>query len=272
MNILDKIVAQKRQEVAAQKERVSVQELEKAPLFGRSCYSFKANLTGTGQSGVIAEFKRRSPSKGVINDQADVVATTAGYARAGASALSILTDTDFFGGAPADVMAAREGNPLPILRKDFMVDTYQVLEAKAMGADVILLIAASLRPDEVKHLAGFARSLGLEVLLEVHDREELERSVCPEVDAVGVNNRNLKDFTVNVGLSEELAAFIPNDFVKVSESGISDPATVVALQQYGYRGFLMGENFMKHPQPAEACSRFIAELRAQEVLTEPRRR
>jgi indole-3-glycerol phosphate synthase len=272
MNILDNIVARKRQEIAAQQERVSVQELEKAPLFGRPCYSFRANLTGAGQSGIIAEFKRRSPSKGIINDQADVVATTAGYARAGASALSILTDTDFFGGTPADVIAAREGNPLPILRKDFMVDTYQVLEAKAMGADVILLIAASLRPDEVKHLAGFARSLGLEVLLEVHDRDELERSVCPEVDAVGVNNRNLKDFTVNVGLSEELAEFIPDEFVKVSESGISDPATVVALQQYGYRGFLMGENFMKHPQPAEACSRFIAELRAQEALAGSRRR
>ena len=272
MNILDKIIARKRQEVAAQKERVSVAELEKAPLFGRPCYSFRANLTDPGQSGIIAEFKRRSPSKGVINDRADVVETTAGYAKAGASALSILTDTDFFGGAPADVMAARDGNPLPILRKDFMVDTYQVLEAKAMGADVILLIAASLRPDEVKQLAAFARSLGLEVLLEVHDQEELSRSLCPDVDAVGVNNRNLKDFTVNVGLSEALAEFIPDEFVKVSESGISDPATVVALRQFGYRGFLMGENFMKHPQPGEACSRFIAELRAQGAEAEPRLR
>jgi indole-3-glycerol phosphate synthase len=180
MTILDKIIARKRQEVAAQQERVSVQELEKAPLFGRPCYSFKANLTGAGQSGIIAEFKRRSPSKGVINDQGRRGGDHRRVRQAGASALSILTDTDFLRRGPADVIAAREGNPLPILRKDFMVDTYQVLEAKAMGADVILLIAASLRPDEVKQLAGFARSLGLEVLLEVHDREELCAACAPK--------------------------------------------------------------------------------------------
>ncbi len=209
MNILDKIVAHKRREVAAQKERVSVQELENAPLFGRQCHSFRARFTNPEQMGIIAEFKRQSPSKGVINGKASVVETTSGYEKAGASALSILTDTEFFGGATADVLAARNVTGCPILRKDFMIEEYQVLEAKAMGADVILLIAASLRPDEIKHLAGFAHQLGLEVLLEVHDQEELFRSVCPEVDAVGVNNRNLKDFTVNVSLSKELAELIP---------------------------------------------------------------
>jgi indole-3-glycerol phosphate synthase len=261
MNILDKIIAHKRQEVAAQKEMVSAQALEASPVFDRKPFSFKLALTAPSQTGIIAEFKRRSPSKGVINDKADVAETTRGYVSAGASALSVLTDTEFFGGATADVIAAREVVRSPILRKDFMIDTYQVLEAKAMGADVILLIAACLTPAEIRQLGSFARSLGLEVLLEVHDREELERSICPEVDAIGVNNRNLKDFTVNVDLSRELAEFIPAQFVKVSESGISDPGTIVDLRTYGYRGFLMGENFMKYPSPGEACKAFIEELR-----------
>ncbi len=265
MNILDKIVAHKRQEVAAQKERIPAQALETSPFFSRKPFSFKAALTDPSQSGIIAEFKRRSPSKGVINDQADVVQTTTGYASGGASALSVLTDTEFFGGTTADVIAAREANQCPILRKDFMIDAYQVMEARAIGADVILLIAASLSPVEIRTLGGFAHSLGLEVLLEVHDREELERSICPEVDAIGVNNRNLKDFTVSVDLSRELAEFIPGDFVKISESGISDPGTVADLRKYGYRGFLMGENFMKHADPGAACARFIAGLRRMEA-------
>jgi indole-3-glycerol phosphate synthase len=265
MNILDKIVAHKRQEVAAQKEMVPAQALETSPSFGRKPVSLKAALTHPSQSGIIAEFKRRSPSKGVINDKADAGPTTQGYASGGASALSVLTDTEFFGGTTADVIAAREANQCPILRKDFMIDAYQVMEAKAMGADVILLIAASLSPAEIRTLGGFAHSLGLEVLLEVHDREELDRSICPEVDAIGVNNRNLKDFTVSVDLSRELAEFIPGDFVKVSESGISDPGTVADLRKYGYSGFLMGENFMKHADPGAACARFIADLRDMEA-------
>ncbi len=261
MNILDRIIAHKKQEVAQRKSQVPVSLLEKSPYFNRQRLSFKGQLSDSRQTGIIAEFKRKSPSKGIINDQADVADTTAGYVGAGASALSVLTDTEFFGGSTEDLTKARKGVACPILRKDFTIDEYQILEAKAMGADLILLIAAALTPEQVRALGKFAQSMGLEVLLEVHNREELEQTVCPYVDAIGVNNRNLKDFTVNVNLSKELARLIPGEFIKVSESGISDPATVVELRKYGYHGFLMGENFMKHPDPAKACNVFVGQLR-----------
>lgn len=235
--------------------------MERSRYFARQPLSLKAQLLRPELSGIIAEYKRRSPSLGVINAQATVEQTTAGYVRAGASALSVLTDTEFFGGSYQDLTTARELNACPILRKDFMIDEYQILEARAMGADVILLIAGILEADEVKRLGAFARSLGLESLLEVHDRQELERTLCQEVDLIGVNNRNLKDFSVSVDTSRELAALIPDQFIKVSESGISKPETVQDLMRYGYRGFLMGEAFMKTSQPEQVCAAFIRQLK-----------
>ncbi|MGV3504312.1 MAG: indole-3-glycerol phosphate synthase TrpC [Adhaeribacter sp.] len=262
MNILDQIFAAKQKEVADKKSTVPTKLLAQSLYFETKPVSLKKYLLREDLSGIIAEFKRKSPSLGVINAHAQVEKTTIGYMQAGASALSVLTDTQFFGGKYEDLTTARNFNFCPILRKDFMIDEYQIVEAKAIGADVILLIAGILSPQEVSRLGAFAHSLGLEVLLEVHDRQELERSICPEVDLIGVNNRNLKDFTLNVDTSRELAALIPDTFIKVSESGISKPETIQDLRNYGYKGFLMGEAFMKTSQPEKACAAFIQELKA----------
>jgi len=260
MNILDKIVLRKKVEVSHAKQQVTVKELESAANFDRMPHSFKDFLLDKQRTGIIAEFKRRSPSKGVINDQVSVADVTAAYAAAGASALSVLTDADFFGGHPRDLLEARAHNDIPILRKDFMIDEYQILEAKAWGADIILLIAAILTPQEIVNLSGIAKSLGLNVLLEVHNQEELERSICKDLDAIGVNNRNLADFTVNIQTSFDLVNQIPNDFLKISESAISETVTINQLKTAGFNGFLIGENFMKTQDPGAAIRSFVSEL------------
>lgn len=262
MTILDKIIAQKRKEVAEAKTIISIKDLEASAFFGRETVSFKKELQRQDKVGVIAEFKRQSPSKGLINGNAQVSETTSGYINAGATALSVLTDTQFFGGQKEDVTIARKSNATaPVLRKEFMVDEYQILEAKAMGADVILLLANVLDAKQIKHFAQFAESIGLESLLEVRDKEELQ-TVNEYVSAVGVNNRNLKDFQVNVSQSFDLVDLIPNEFVKVSESGLSEAKTVKELQAVGFNGFLMGETFMKTENPAQACADFIKACKA----------
>jgi indole-3-glycerol phosphate synthase len=260
MNILDKIVLRKREEVASAKAQTSIATLEAEPAFGRQTYSFRQFLLDPERTGIIAEFKRRSPSKGLINGTASVEEVTSAYAQAGASALSILTDVDFFGGHSRDLEAGRGVNTIPILRKDFMIDEYQILEAKAMGADVILLIAAILSPAEISAFAKLAKSIGLHVLLEVHNLEELQKSVDVNVDAVGVNNRNLADFTVNIQTSFDLVDQIPSDFLKISESAISNPLTISQLRKAGFNGFLIGENFMKTDAPGAAMQQFVREL------------
>jgi indole-3-glycerol phosphate synthase len=260
MDILEEIIAHKKREVVERKNLYPVKQLEQSIFFLRSTISLKEALKKKNQSGIIAEFKRQSPSKGVINAEADVLQTTKGYVTAGATALSVLTDKDFFGGSNVDLIGARSINQCPILRKDFMVDEYQVIEAKSIGADVILLIAAGLPQGKLQELAKFAHSLGLEVLLEVHSAEELEKNLSSAIDMIGVNNRNLKTFEVNLGLSRELSKVIPKDFVKISESGISFPETVIELRKFGYEGFLVGENFMRHDQPEIAAKEFIESL------------
>lgn len=260
MNILDKIVAHKRQEVAAQQKLVSVKTLEQSLYFDSKPISMKKHLLQEGASGIIAEFKRKSPSEGVINDKSTVADTTIGYRRAGASALSVLTDTEFFGGTNEDLLTARKFNHCPIIRKDFMVAEYQILEAKSMGADTILLIAAALEPKELKSLADFTKTLGMEVLLEVHNAQELEDYISDNVDVVGVNNRNLGNFETAIQTSIDLAELIPEQFVKISESGIKEPATIGTLRQYGYKGFLMGTYFMKFEKPEQACAAFIEKM------------
>jgi indole-3-glycerol phosphate synthase len=261
MNILDKIIEQKRKEVEVRKTLYPVKQLEQSDFFGRTTPSLKQYVEKPGKTGIIAEFKRKSPSKGMINEHVSVEQTTLGYAQAGASALSVLTDKEFFGGANEDLMRARKVNDCPILRKDFTIDEYQIIEAKSIGADAILLIAAVLRPAQSKALAAFAHSLGLEVLLEVHDDTELTAQSEIGADLIGVNNRNLKTFEVSIDVSKRLASMIPNGVVKVSESGISDVKTIIELEQFGYRGFLMGENFMKRERPEEAAMEFMDELR-----------
>ena len=257
-DILDKILIQKVLEVAERKQLKSISDLEKEPLFSRKCISLKDNLQ-VSNSGIIAEFKRKSPSKGWINENADARIIPAEYCQVGASGISILTDEPFFGGTSQDLITARPLVDCPILRKEFIVDEYQLYEAKAIGADVILLIASALSVDETKDLAKQAKALGLEILLEIHNKEELIH-MNEFVDMVGVNNRNLKTFEVSTDISKELADFIPDEFVKISESGISNPETVIELRRYGYKGFLMGENFMKEQNPADALKRFICPL------------
>ena len=256
--ILEKILADKYIEVAERKLLVSIPDLEKAPAFSRTCFSMKQSLLAS-DSGIISEFKRKSPSLGWIHEDADVVKVTSGYSDAGASGISILTDLPYFGGTPEDIMAARQFIACPVLRKDFVVDEYQLYEAKAMGADVILLIAAALTGKQTFELAHKAHELGLEVLLEVHNADEI-RHANDYTDMLGVNNRNLKTFEQSIQVSFELAELIPDHFVKVSESGISKTETVKELRRAGYKGFLMGENFMKEKDPAQALAIFIKAL------------
>jgi len=258
MTILDNILADKAIEVAKRKAIKTIDDLCQEPAFARPTLSLKANLLASN-SGIISEFKRKSPSKGWIHADADLVGITSGYNQAGACGISILTDEIYFGGTPADVIAARPQVTCPILRKEFVIDEYQLYEAKAMGADLILLIAAALSVQQTKELARKAHELNLEVLLEVHNEEELGHA-NEFVDMMGVNNRNLKTFVTDIQVSFDLADKIPNEFVKVSESGISMPQTVLDLRAKGYRGFLMGENFMKEANPAEALKKFISSL------------
>jgi len=261
--ILETIVAHKRREVAARQELVPVKLLESSLYFNSQPLSLRSYLLREGSSGLIAEFKRRSPSRGWLNQYAPVERTTLGYMQAGAAALSVLTDAEFFGGRNEDLTTARRFNFCPILRKDFVVDEYQVLEAKSIGADAILLIAAVLSAAEVQRLGSLAKSLGLEVLLEVHNAGELAAAQPESVDLIGVNNRNLHDFSVSLDTSLSLAEAIPAEFVKVSESGISGAAAIGQLRAAGYRGFLLGEAFMKHARPERACAALVQELYAQ---------
>lgn len=271
MNILEKIVAHKRTEIAAAKAQVSLTDLEKSTHFAQKSLSIKNRLLEAQNSkfgaGIIAEFKRKSPSKGIINDQIPPEIVTRGYTDAGASGLSVLTDSAFFGGTFADFSVARAANPrTPMLRKDFMVDEYQLWEAKALGADVILLIAACLSPQEINHLAQRAHALDMEVLLEVHDRQELETSLCQHVDMVGVNNRNLKSFVTRIETSLELVSLIPNEFVKISESGLKDAETMLKLRDAGYCGFLIGETFMATDDPGATLADLLNTLSQQTIV------
>jgi len=258
MNILEQIILHKKQEVAQRKAAVSIAQLKDGNLFNRKPLSLKDSLLDSGKTGIIAEFKRRSPSKGAINENADVAVVTGAYAANGASGLSVLTDGHFFGGSSEDLTRAR-ANKIPILRKDFIIDEYQIVEAKAIGADAILLIAACLSPAEVRRLAAFARSLQLETLLEIHKEEELEH-ICEETDIIGVNNRDLKSFTVDINRSLSLIERMPADKIKISESGISNIEAILRLRQAGFNGFLIGENFMKEQDPAIAFASFVNRL------------
>ncbi|MCX6182385.1 MAG: indole-3-glycerol phosphate synthase TrpC [Bacteroidetes bacterium] len=260
MTILDEIIANKKKEVALLKEKFSILDLEEREFFGRKVLSFKDFLLAKDRSGVIAEFKTKSPSKGIINATANPAQVTKAYNEAGASALSVLTDEQFFGGSNENLLAARRVNEIPILRKDFIIDEFQLLEAKSIGADIILLIASNLEVAQCKRLAKAAKALGLNVLLEVHDKAEL-KFINEFVDAVGVNNRNLNTFRVDIQTSIDLVNEIPNEFLKISESGIDKVETIKLLKEVGYQGFLIGENFMKEEDPGKACKNFIEAIR-----------
>ena len=259
MNILETIIAKKKLEVAGKKHNKSISELEDGPFFKNETLSFKDFLLRDDRTGIIAEFKRRSPSKGVINSTATVADVTSAYAKYGASGISILTDEEFFGGSLNDLLEATI-NEVPLLRKDFIIDEYQLIESKAFGAEVILLIAACLTKEQVKSLANAAKRIGLNVLLEIHNEEELEH-ICDDVDVVGINNRDLKTFKVDINRSVELSAKIPSDKVKISESGIDTVSNINLLRQHGFNGFLIGEKFMKNRDPGKAFQDFTEELK-----------
>ncbi|MDJ1469807.1 indole-3-glycerol phosphate synthase TrpC [Xanthocytophaga flava] len=263
MNILDEIIAHKKGEVAERKSLTAVSVLEKSDLFGRKTVSLRESLLNPEKSGIIAEHKRKSPSKGIINQQVSVEQVTTGYTQGGASALSVLTDQKYFDGKDEHILRARKANPdIPILRKDFVIDEYQLIEAKSLGADIILLIAANLTPDQCKQLAKAAKALTLEVLLEVHNLEELESSVNEYIDVIGVNNRDLKRMKTDINISKELSERIPREFLKISESGIHLPEVLQDLRHnYGYNGFLIGEYFMQHSDPGVAFSNFVADIK-----------
>jgi indole-3-glycerol phosphate synthase len=259
MNILEKIVLKKREWIFQQKVKNPLEIIMHGSGYRRTSFSLLEKVRSSNDPAIIAEFKRKSPSKGNIYEQADVVQVTSDYQKAGASAISILTDHEFFGGSDQDLIDARAHLSIPILRKDFIIDAYQIHEAKSLGADIVLLIAACLSKDEVKQFSELAKSLGMEVLLELHDEEELEH-ICSTVDFVGINNRSLKTFDVDVQRSLKMATAIPDSFCKVAESGIDDPNQIKLFRSNGFEAFLIGEYFMKTHQPGIALDKFIQQI------------
>ncbi|MFN3968317.1 indole-3-glycerol phosphate synthase TrpC [Flavobacterium sp.] len=260
MTILDQIIASKKREVTLKKRVISISQLENTALFNAKTNSLSKSIINS-PFGIIAEHKRRSPSKGTINHSLSVEEVVSGYENVGASGISVLTDSQYFGGSLDDLLLAKAAVNTPLLRKEFIIDEYQILEAKANGADAILLIAAVLTRAEIKSLSEFAHSIALEVLLEVHNLEELEKSIMPSLDIIGVNNRNLKTFEVSLQYSMDLVTQIPNDFVKISESGLSTVDDLKLLKSHGFQGFLIGENFMKTDNPGVALEQYINQLK-----------
>lgn len=262
MSILAEIKAFKIEEVKQKKELCTLKQLENSIYFNSKCVSLKKYVADPNRSAIIAEFKRKSPSKGFINKYANAEEITIGYMQAGASALSVLTDEKYFGAIAKDFSSARKYNYCPVLRKDFIVDEFQIIESKSIGADAILLIASMLTPAQIKSFTSFAHQLGLEVLLEVHSKEEIISNEHIEVDLIGINNRNLNNFEVNIEQSIQLADLINPNIIKVSESGINEIESIKTLQQHGFQGFLMGEYFMKQTNPGLACRQFIQKLKS----------
>ncbi|MBB4077483.1 indole-3-glycerol phosphate synthase [Lewinella aquimaris] len=261
-NILDRIVEHKKLEVNRRRAEFPVSALKDSDGYHRDRRSLCKALENSEHFGIIAEFKRKSPSQQDINLGADAAEVARGYAAAGAAALSCLTDAHFFGARPDDIDRVRAAVDLPIIRKDFMIDSYQVHEARAMGADAILLIASCLSASQLDELASEANDLGMQVLCEVHDEEEVAR-ISPNVDIIGVNNRNLATFEVSITNSLELEPLLPPGILRISESGIEDPQSIVKLRRHRFRGFLIGTYFMRQPDPGQACAEFIQ--RAHEI-------
>ncbi|XCI75490.1 MAG: indole-3-glycerol phosphate synthase TrpC [Flavobacteriales bacterium] len=259
MNFLNKIIATKREEITRDRKQKPIAMLEKSKFFEKKHHSLVQNLQ-KNDTGIIAEFKRKSPSKGIINDQIIVEAVASGYETAGVSGMSVITDIEHFGAQDEDLPIARRSISIPILCKDFIIDEYQLIAAKAMGVDIILLIAEVLSKKMIKNLANQAKALGLEVLMELHSEEELDK-ITDNIDLIGVNNRDLKTFSVNIERSVRLFPKIPDNFIKISESGISKPENIIYLREVGFQGFLIGENFMRSSDPGESCKAFIRQLK-----------
>ena len=261
MTILDEIVNYKRKEVELRKRLISESGLMQINSGLDAVPSLYNHIIADDKTGIIAEFKRQSPSKGIINKKAVVTEVAQAYEQAGVSGMSVLTDSRFFGGLDVDLNQARQHCNIPLLRKDFIVDEFQIKEARAIGASAILLIASILTKEEVAHFTSVATDLGLEILFEIHDEEEIEK-LNSGIKIVGINNRDLKTFKVDIEQSIRLAKMLPQDAVKIAESGIGSIENLLYLKQNGFDGFLIGENFMKHDNPGQACIDFCNTLRA----------
>ena len=260
MSILKEIVANKQKEVLRRKNLISLSELESMPNFKKECLSFKEHLLNPEKLGIIAEFKRKSPSKGIINANADVKDVTAGYQAGAASALSVLTEIDYFNGSDIDLTNAKSVTSIPIIRKDFVVDIFQIAESKALGADSILLIAEVLEKVQMSEYLAYAHEIGLQALIEVHGESDLEK-LPSAAQIVGINNRNLNTFDVNLNHSANMLNLLPKDAVKVAESGIASVEDYLTLKQIGFDAFLIGEFFMRNHNPGEACLDFTNAIR-----------
>ena len=259
MKILDKIVRDKKLEVDKLSSNSSIKELESSSLFSRKCISLKDSILKSS-GGIICEFKRRSPSNNDINYKSNISEVVKGYQKAGAAGLSILTNKQYFDGDIQDILKIRDIASIPILRKEFIISEYQIIEAKSIGSDAILLIASILSKEEIKNYSSLAKDIGLEVLFEIHNAEELEKMSGDNIDIIGVNNRNLDTLEIDLQNSVNLYSKIPNSFVKISESGISKVESILKLREVGYQGFLIGENFMKTDDPFESANNFIKEV------------
>ena len=260
MTILEKIITSKIEEVKILKKLYSYNEFEKRFFFNKKTKSLKRRLE-LSNHGVIAEHKRKSPSKSIINSDVKLDEVILGYDMANVCGISVLTDEKYFGGSINDLVKARKLTEIPIIRKEFIIDEFQILEAKASGADVVLLIAACLNDNQIKNLSEFAKRLNLEVLVEIHNNQELEKCLLNSVDIIGVNNRNLKTFKVDIENSINLSKLIPENFLKISESGISSAKEISILREHGFKGFLIGETFMKEKNPGKEVLKMINEIR-----------
>lgn len=256
MKILEKIVADKKNEIDILSSKVPISALEDNHFFSRQCLSLKDSILRSS-TGIICEFKRRSPSNNNINYKSTILEVVRGYQKAGAAGLSILTNKKYFDGDIDDIIEIRNISEIPILRKEFIISEYQVIEAKSIGADAILLIATILSKKEIIKYSSLAKKLGLEVLVEVHSCEELEKISGNDIDIIGVNNRNLDTLEIDLNNSIELFKMIPDDYIKISESGINKVESIIKLKDIGYQGFLIGENFMKTNDPMESAYDFI---------------
>lgn len=258
-DILHEIIISKKEEIAKRKEIFNTELLENnCSEFQRDTISMSKSIKES-QYGIISEFKRRSPSKGWINEKANILQIAQGYQNSGASAISILTDEKYFGGKIEDIHMVRESIKIPILRKEFIIDEYQLFQAKLIGADAILLIASVLEKNRLFELTSLAHQLGLEVLLEIHSEKELDY-IDDSIEMIGVNNRNLGTFKTDISNSINLIDRLPKDKVLISESGISQADTIKLLKSIGYNGFLIGESFMKDSTPEKSLNKLICEL------------
>jgi indole-3-glycerol phosphate synthase len=259
MKILDKIVYDKKSEIENLSKIVSISDLENKKDFTKQSKSLKESIKKS-KSGIICEFKRKSPSNEKINYKSNVSDVINGYEKAGAVGVSILTNKKYFDGSISDINEAKKSINIPILRKEFIISEYQIVESKSIGADAILLIASILNKEDIKNYSSLAKSLGLEVLLEIHSIDELNKISNTDVDIIGINNRNLDTLDIDIKNSIDMFEKIPNEFIKISESGISKVESIIRLIKVGYDGFLIGENFMKTSKPEESAYNFIKKV------------